>query len=95
MGQMFHITRDKMNNWRWDNHHAFGDQVDRSHPHTISSANVQRNCESSPWYGREDPRANIEASMCRQYKPGYVLPIGPLTWHEIIDEDDDDEHWVD
>ena len=32
MGQMFDKTRDQMNNWRWDNPHAFGDQVDRSNP---------------------------------------------------------------
>jgi len=25
MGRMFDKTRDKMNNWRWDNPHAFGD----------------------------------------------------------------------
>jgi hypothetical protein len=32
MGQMFHNTCDQMNNWRWDNPCAFGDQVDRSYP---------------------------------------------------------------
>ena len=28
--QMFDKTRDQMNNWRWDNPSAFGDQVDCS-----------------------------------------------------------------
>jgi len=37
MGQMFDKTRDQMNNWRWDNPRAFGDQVDRSNPQTTSS----------------------------------------------------------
>jgi hypothetical protein len=35
MGQMFDTTHDQMNNWRWDNPHAFGVQVDapiRRHP---------------------------------------------------------------
>ena len=30
MGQMFDKTRNQMNNWRWDNPGAFGDQVGRS-----------------------------------------------------------------
>ena len=36
-GQMFDKTHDQMNNWRWDNPRAFGDQVDRSNPPTHSS----------------------------------------------------------
>jgi len=42
MGQMFDTTRDQMNNWRWDNPHAFGDQVDCSDPQMTSSGKV--NC---------------------------------------------------
>jgi len=36
IGQMFDKTRDQMNNWRWDNPHAFGDQVDCSNSQTTS-----------------------------------------------------------
>jgi hypothetical protein len=27
--------------------------------------------------------------------PGDFLAVKPLNWHEIIDEDDDDENWLD
>jgi len=33
MGQMFDKSHDQMNNWRWDNPHAFGVQVNHSNPH--------------------------------------------------------------
>jgi hypothetical protein len=42
MGQMFNKTRDQVNNWRWINTHAFGDQVDRCNPQTTSSGTVKR-----------------------------------------------------
>jgi len=42
MGQMFDKTRDQMNNWRWDNPRAFGDQVNRSNPQATSSGKVKR-----------------------------------------------------
>jgi len=42
MGPMFDKTRDQMNNWRWDNPHAFGDRVNHSNPQTTSSGNVKR-----------------------------------------------------
>jgi len=45
MGQMFDKTCDQMNNWRWDNPCAFGDQVNRSNPQTTSSGRVQRTSE--------------------------------------------------
>jgi len=32
MGHMFDKTCDQINNWRWDNPRAFGDQLDRSNP---------------------------------------------------------------
>jgi hypothetical protein len=45
MGQMFDKTRDQMTNWRWDNPHAFGDQVDRSNPETTRWGKVNRTGE--------------------------------------------------
>jgi len=37
----------------------------------------------------------MEPPSCRQYTPGDFLAFGPLTWDEIIDENDDDENWAD
>jgi len=95
MGQMFVKTRDQMNNWRLDNPHAFGDQVDRSNPQTTSSGKVQRTGELFALYGSDDLRAKIEPPSCRQYKPGNFLGVRPLNWDGIIDKDDDDENWAD
>jgi len=95
MGQMFHKTRDQMNNWRLDNPHAFGDQVDRSNPQTTRSGKVKRTGERFSWYGSDDLRLKIEPPSCWQYKPGDILAIRPLNWDEIIDEDDDDDNWAD
>jgi hypothetical protein len=95
MGQMFDKTRDQMNNWRWDNPHAFGDQVDRSYPQPTSSGKVKRTGEHFCWYGSDNLRAQIEPPSCRQYKPGDFLAIRPLNWDEIIDEDVDDDNWAD
>jgi len=95
MGQMFDKTRDQMNDWRWDNPHAFGDQVDCSNPQTTSLGMVIPTGERFSWYGRDDLRAKIEPPSCRQYKPGDFLAVRPLNWDEIIDEDDDDENWAD
>jgi len=95
MGKMFDKTRDQMNKCRWDNPHAFGDQVDRSNPRTTSSGKVERTGERFSWYGSDDLRAKIELPSCRQYKPGDFLAVRPLNWDEIIDEDDDDENWAD
>jgi len=92
MGQMFDKTCDQMNNWRWDNPRAFGDQVDRSTPHTTSSGKVKRTGECFSWYGSNDLRAKIEPPSCQQYKPGDFLAIRHLNWDEIIDEDDDDDN---
>jgi hypothetical protein len=92
---MFDKTRDQMNNWRWHNPHAFGDQVDRSNPQTTSSGMVKRISKRFSWYGSDDPRAKIEPPSCRQYKPGDFLPFGPLNWDEIINENDDDGNWAD
>jgi len=95
MGQKVDKTRDQMNNRRWDNPRAFGDQVDCSNPQTTISGKVQRTGERFPWYGSDDPRVKIEPPSCRQYKPGDFLAVTTLKWDEIIDEDDDDENWVD
>jgi len=95
MGQMFDKTCDQMNNWRWDNPRAFGDLVDLSNPQTTSSGKVKRTRERFCCYGSDDPRAKIEPPCCRQYKPGDFLALRPLNWDEIIDEDDDDDNWVD
>jgi len=95
MGQMFDKTRDQMNNWRWDNPRAFGDQVDHSNPQATSSGNVKRTGERFSWNGSDDFRAKIELPSCRQYKPGDFLAVRPLNWDEIIDEDDDDDNWAD
>jgi len=95
MGQMFDKTRDQMNHWRWDNPHAFGDQVDRSNRQTTSSGKVKHTGEHFSWYDSDDLRAKIEPPSCRQYKPGDFLAVRPLNWDEIIDEDDDEEIWAD
>jgi len=46
--------------------------------------------EHVSWCGSDDLKANIEPPSCRQYKPGDILAVRPLSWDEIIDEDDDD-----
>ena len=95
MGHMFDKIRDQMNNWRWDNRRAFGDQVDRSNLQTISLGKVKRRCEHFSWYSSDDLRAKIEPPSCRLYKPGEFLTVRPLNWDEILDKDDDDEIWAD
>jgi len=73
--QMFHKTHDQMNNWRWDNPRAFGDQVDLSNRQMTSSGKVQSTGECFSGYGSNDLRVKIELPSCRQYKPGDFLPI--------------------
>jgi len=92
---MFDKTCDQMNNWRWDNPDAFGDQVDRSNPQTTSLRKVKRTGQRFSWYGSDHLSAKIEPRSCRQYKPGDFLAVRPLNWDEIIDEDDDEENWAD
>jgi hypothetical protein len=81
---MFDKTRDQMNNWRWDTHHAFRDQVDRSNLQTTSSGKVERTGDRFSWYDSDDLRAKIEPPSCRQYKLGDFLAVRPLNWDEII-----------
>ena len=47
IGQMFDKTHDQMNNWRWDNQCASGDQVDCSNLQAASSGHVKRSGERS------------------------------------------------
>jgi hypothetical protein len=95
MGQMFDKTHHQMNNWRLDNPHSFGDQVNRSNPQTTSAGKVKRTGECFSWYCSDDLRARIEPPSYRQYKPGDFLALRPLNWDEIIDKDDDDKNWAD
>jgi len=95
MGQMFNITRDQMNNWRWDNPRTLGVQVDQSNLQTTRSGKVKRTCKHSSLYGSEDLRAKVEPPSCQQYKPGDFLAVRPLNWDYIIDDDGDDKNWVD
>ena len=95
MDYMVVTTRDQMNNWRWDNAHAFADELDRSNPQTTSSGQVKRNGECLCWYGSDDSRAKIELPSCWQYEPGNFLAVRPLNWDEMIEEDDMEENWAD
>jgi hypothetical protein len=92
MGQMFDNTHNQMNNWRWDNPRAFGDQIDRSNPQTTTSGQVKHTGEGFSWYGRDDLTAMIEPPSCRQYKLGNFLAFRPLNWDDIIEKDEDDEN---
>jgi hypothetical protein len=92
---MFDKTHDLMNNWRWGKPRAFRDQVDRSNTQISSLGKFEDTGERFSWYGSDDLRAKIVPPSCQQYKPGDFLAVGPLNWDEIIDEDDDDENWVD
>jgi len=94
MGQMFDNTRNQMNNWRWDNPHAFWNHVDPSNPQTTSSGKVKRTGERFSCYGSNDFRAKIEPPSCWQYKPGNFPAVTPLNWDEPINEDDDEENWA-
>jgi len=91
---MFEKTRDQMNHWRWDNPHAFGDQVVRSNPQKTSSGKIKRIREGYSWYGSDDLRVKIQPPSCQQYKQRYFLAVGPLYRDEIINEDDSDENWA-
>src|SRR5882757_7748466 len=65
MGQMFDKTRDQMNNWRWDNPRAFGDQVDGSNPQTTCSAKVKHTGECFSCYSSISNKPSF-----RQEHPG-------------------------
>jgi len=95
MGQMIDKTRDQMDNSRWDNPHAFADQVDISNLQTPSLGKVKRTGERFSWYSSDDLRAKCGPPSCRQDKPGDFLAVRPLNCDVIINEDDDDENWAD
>jgi len=84
-----------MNNWRWDNLRAFGDQVDWSNPQTISSGKVKPTGKRFSWNGSNDCRVMIEPPSCRQYKSGDFLAVRPRHWDEILDKDGDDKYSAD
>jgi len=92
---MFDKTHDQITNWRWDNIHAFSDQLNRSNCQTTCSGKVKHIGEHFSWYGSDDLRAKIEPPSCQQYKPGDFLAVRPLNWDVIIDKDDGDENWAD
>jgi len=92
MGQMFDKTHDQMNNRRWDNPHAFGDQVDHSNRQRSSSVMVKHSGECFSWYRNVDLRAKIKPPSSWLYKPSNLLAIRRLNCAEITDEDDDDEN---
>ena len=94
MGQMFDKTHHQMDNWRWDDLHAFGDQVDLSNQSTTSLGMFKRTGERYSWYGSDDLRAMIEPPGCWQYMPSNFLAIGLLNSHEIINKDEDDQNWA-
>jgi hypothetical protein len=56
---MFDTSRDEMNNWRWDNSCAFGDQVDCTNPQIPSSEKVKSTSEHFSWYGSDDLRERM------------------------------------
>jgi len=95
MEQMSDKTPDQMNNWRWDNPHAFGEHVDRSNPQTTSLGKLKCTSEHFSWYGSDDLRVMIEQRSSQQYTPGDFLPVRPLIWDVAINEEDDDENWAD
>jgi hypothetical protein len=84
-----------MNNCRWDNPNAFGDQVDHTSLQTSSSGKVKCAGECFSWYGSDDLRAKIAPRSYWQYKPGDFLTIRPLNSDEIIDKDNEDDNWAD
>jgi hypothetical protein len=95
MGQMFNKTCDQRNNWRWDYPHACGDQVDCYNLQTSHLGQVLRTIEHFSWYGSNDLSAKIQPPSSWKYKPGNFLAVVPLNWDEKINEDNDDENWVD
>ena len=66
MGHMIDRTVDQINDWRWDDPSAFGDQVNRSDPQTTSSGKVECTSEHFSWYGTDDLSGRIESPSCRQ-----------------------------
>jgi len=95
MGQMYNETRNQMNNWMWDNPHAFRDQINRSSLQTASLGMDKRTGKHFYWYGSNDLGGKMESKSGQRYKPGDLLPVRSLNWDELIDKVDDNENWVD
>ena len=95
MGQMFNKTCYQINNWRWDNPSAFGNQVDRSNQQITRSGKVKCTSKCISWYGSDDLRATIEPPSCRHNKAGDFLAVRPLNLDGMIDQDDDNKNWAD
>ena len=89
------MTCDQVINWRWAKPRAFGDELDRSNPQTTNLGNVECTSKRFSRYDSDYLRAMIEPPSCRPFKPGDFLAVRPLNCDEIINEDDDDENWVD
>jgi len=84
IGQMFDKTCDQMNNWRWVNPRAFGDQPDSFIFQTTISGKFNHTGECFSWYGSDDHRAMFEPPSCRQCKRGDLLAVRLLDWDVII-----------
>jgi len=92
---MFDKTRDRMNNWWWDNPYACADDIDRCNLQTTRLGMVKHTSERFSWYGRDDHSAKIEPPSCQPYMPRDFLAVRPLNRDEVIDEDDNAENRVD
>jgi hypothetical protein len=69
--------------------------VKRSNLQTTNSGKAKHTGEHFSLYHCDNLRAKIETPSCWQYKPGEFMADRPLNWDEIIDENDDNENWVD
>jgi len=65
MGWMIDKTRDQMNNCRWGNPHAFGDQVDRSNLQRTILGKIKCTGKHFSWDGSDDLRAKMEPTSCQ------------------------------
>jgi hypothetical protein len=63
MWQIFDKSRDKMNNRRWDNPRAFGDEVDLFNPQSTSLVRVRRTSERFSWYVSSDLRSEMSSQV--------------------------------
>jgi len=95
MGRMLDKTLERMINWQWDNPRALRYGVEQFNPETPSSGKVKHYHEDFSWYGSDVLRATIEPPSCSHYKPTECVAIRPLNGDGMINEDDDDENWVD
>ena len=84
-----------MNNWRWHNPHAFGDQVDCANLQRTSLGMVLCAGMRFSLYGSDDFRAMVELPCGEWYKPDDFLAVRSLNWNEVIDKDDDEKNWAD